>query len=227
MEMFLALMTYSACIIFMGRFILHIVSWAGAAKDPSAGLVSKRVSLSLIVGVLLDIILFRRLFRTNKLLWTASWTFHVSFILIIIMHLRYFIYPVPDFIISMQSIGIIAGSIMTVSLALILIIRATGNQDKYVSIYNFFLLAILLLTSVSGLLLKLVYRTNLVDIKAFMLGIVSLTPGPVPDSLLFIVHFILVLILISSLPFHLIAAPIITMAARRRDEALDLVMHEK
>jgi hypothetical protein len=80
---------------------------------------------------------------------------------------------------------------------------------------------------VTGLLLKLFYRVSLVDAKVFSMGIAAFDPGTVPDSALFIVHFILVLILIPFLPFHLIAAPLIAMEARRRDEGLDMVLHEK
>jgi hypothetical protein len=83
------------------------------------------------------------------------------------------------------------------------------------------------LTSLTGVLIETTFRTNLVDVKAFMLGIVAFSPAALPDSLLFIVHFCLVLILLPSLPFHLIASPVITMEARRREERLNLVIHEK
>ena len=76
-------------------------------------------------------------------------------------------------------------------------------------------------------MLKLFYRASLVDIKAFMLGIVAFNPETAPDSVLFIVHFILVLLLIPAIPFHLITAPVITIDARRREQGLNLVMHEK
>jgi hypothetical protein len=66
-----------------------------------------------------------------------------------------------------------------------------------------------------------------VDIKAFMLGIVAFKPESAPESILFIVHFILVLLLIPAIPFHLISAPLIAIDARRREQGLNMVMHEK
>jgi nitrate reductase gamma subunit len=223
----LTFITYIVCAVFLGRFIWHVVSWFKAVKQPEVDSISKKVSSGMIAEMLLDIVFFRRLIKTNKILWAASWTFHISLFLVVLRHLRYFMYPVPDFVMSMQTIGIAAGYVLPVSLLIILIIRAAGNRDRYFSFYNFFLLTILLLTGVTGMLLKLFYRTGLVDIKVFMMGIVTFHPDAMPDSLLFIVHYVLVLILIPALPFHLIAAPVITVEASKRDRELGLVLHEK
>lgn len=227
MGLFLITVTYIVCAIFLGRFVFHVLSWIKAAKQPAVRAISKRVSPGMAAEMLLDIVLFRRLFRTNKLLWTASWTFHLSLLIVALRHLRYFLYPVPDFVLSIQSAGVAAGYALPLSLLVILIIRSTGNRDRYLSVYNFFLLAMLLLTGMTGILLNLFYRTGLVDIKAFIIGIVTFHPDTLPDSIMFVMHFILIIILIPSLPFHLIAAPLITVEARKREEELDLVLHEK
>lgn len=228
MGTFLTFITYIVCIIFLGRFILHAISWIqGVRLHPSIPVFTKKMSPVTIAETVLDIFLFRRLFKTNKLLWVASWAFHVSFFLVILRHMRYFIYPVPGFIISLQDAGIYPGYILLLSLLLILFIRITVGKERYVSLYNFFLLVLLLLTSLTGVLLKTFYRANLVDIKAFVLGITTFSPTPLPDSMLFIIHFILVLILVPFIPFHIITAPVITIEARRREEGLDIVLHEE
>lgn len=227
MGIFLTAVTYMVCAVFLGRFIWHVLSWFKAAKQPEVESISKKISSGVIAEMLLDIVFFRRLIKTNKILWAASWTFHISLILVVLRHLRYFMYPVPDFVMSMQTIGIAAGYVLPVSLLIMLIIRAAGNRDRYISFYNFFLLTMLLLTCITGVLLKLFYRTGLVDIKVFMMGIVTFHPDAMPDSLLFIMHYVLVLILIPALPLHLIAAPVITVEARKRERELGLVLHEK
>jgi nitrate reductase gamma subunit len=223
----LTFITYIVCAVFLLRFIWHILSWFKAVKQPEVESISKKISSGVIAEMLLDIVFFRRLIKTNKLLWAASWTFHISLLLVILRHLRYVMYPVPDIVMSMQTIGTAAGYVLPVSLLIILIIRAAGNRDRYLSFYNFFLLTVLLLTGITGILLKLFYRTGLVDIKAFMMGIVTFYPDTAPGSLLFIVHYVLVLILIPALPFHLIAAPVTTAEATRREKELSVVMHEK
>jgi nitrate reductase gamma subunit len=228
MGMLLTLTTYIACLIFLGRFISHIVSWAKAEKDPETEQAAKKkMSLRTLWNIVLDIVFFRRLYATNRMLWIASLAFHISFLLVVVRHLRYFMYPVPDFLMFIQPAGLYAGYVLPISLLLMLIIRIADGKDRYVSIYNFYLLGILLLTSLTGVLMKTIFRTNLVDAKAFMLGIITFSPAALPDSMLFMVHYILVLILLPSLPFHLIASPVTTMEARRREERLNLVIHEK
>ncbi len=206
---------------------MHILSWLKAAAESSAGPITKKLDSATVIEIILDIILFRRLYKTNKILWLASFMFHISLFLVVVRHLRYFIYPVPALIISMQDAGIYAGYILPLALLLLLITRIAISKDRYISFYNYFLLSTLLLTGVTGILLKLFYRTDLVDIKAFMLGVVAFKPETAPDSVLFIVHYILVLLLIPAIPFHLLTAPVITIDARRREQGLNLVMHEK
>jgi nitrate reductase gamma subunit len=206
---------------------MHILSWIKAAAEPSAGPVTRNLNSDTVIEIILDIILFRRLYKTNKVLWLASFMFHISLFFVVVRHLRYFVYPVPALIISMQDAGIYAGYVLPISLLLLIIIRITVSKDRYVSFYNYFLLSTLFLTGVTGILLKLFYRTGLVDIKAFMLGVVSFTPETAPDSTMFIVHFLLVLLLIPAIPFHLLTAPVITIDARRREQGLKMVIHEK
>jgi len=227
MGLFLTITTYIVCAIFLARFTMHVLSWLKADAEPSAGPITRRLSAGTIIEIVLDIVFFRRLYKTNKLMWIASFSFHISLCLIVIRHLRYFLYPVPAFIIALQQTGIYAGYILPISLLLILTIRIAGDHDKYMSAYNYFLVLALFLTGLTGLMIKLFFRTSLVDIKAFMLGIVTFNPVTAPDSNIFLIHFILVLILIPSIPFHLITAPVITIDARRREEGLNLVMHEK
>lgn len=227
MDIILASSAYIVCIIFAGRFVLHALSWITAANEQSAAAFSKSFSLPVIAVMLMDIVLLRRLFRTSKILWLASWTFHASLFFVLLRHVRYFVYPVPDVIVSMQTAGVIAGYILPLSLLLMLILRMTCNKDRYLSFYNFFLLTALLFTAATGILIKLFYRADLAEIKAFMLGIVAFNPGTLPDSGLFIVHFVLALILLPFLPFHLITAPVTTAEARRREEGLNMVIHEK
>lgn len=227
MGLFLTITTYIVFVLFLARFTMHVLSWIKAAAEPSIGPITRKLSLGTVIEIILDIILFRRLYKTNKLLWIASFTFHISLFFLAIRHLRYFLYPVPALIISLQETGIYAGYILPASLLLLLIIRITGNHDRYVSAYNYFLVVILFLTGLTGIMIKMFYRTDLVDIKAFVLGIVTFNPVTAPDSIMFLAHYIMVLILIPSIPFHLISAPVITIDARQREEGLNLVMHEK
>lgn len=228
MGTFLTFITYTVCVVFLGRFILHAVSWIKGVKQPSARPVfTKKMTPGQIVETVLDILLFRRLFKTSMVLWVASWIFHVSLFLVLVRHTWYFIDPVPDFIITMEPAGITAGYILPVSLLLIFIIRTAGSRDRYVSYYNFFIIGALFMISLTGLLMGTFSLTDVLDVKDFITGILIFEPGDLPDSPLFVVHFLFALLLVPCIPFHLFTAPIVAIEAKRREEGLDLVMHEK
>jgi hypothetical protein len=89
------------------------------------------------------------------------------------------------------------------------------------------LLVLLLVISSLGLLMITAYRTDVVMVKLFIQGILSFSPAAAPDSILFLLHFSLVLILVPFLPSHILTAPLVMLEAKKRELALPLVMHEK
>ena len=223
----LTIIAYISFAVCLWRFIMHVLSWIKTEKRPSVSTGVKAMSAGTIGAVLMDIILFRRLFRTNRALWIVSWTFHVSLMLIILRHAWYFMEPVPAFIVLMEPAGIKAGYVLPFTLILLLMLRIAAGRDRYISSYNIFLITVLFMISVTGLLMGILFQPDVLDVKDFISGILGFRPYALPDSPFFVVHFTLVLLLIPFLPFHLITAPVITMDARRREEGLDQVMHEK
>lgn len=175
----------------------------------------------------MDLIFFGRLLRANTALWVGEWTFHVSFILVLFRHLRFFLNPVPSCIWWLQTPGLIAGYILPLSLIYILSVRLLTKRERYASPANVFLLGLILIISSVGIVMQGLSKPNLVDVKLFVLGILSFTPAALPGSILFAIHFSLVLVLIPFLPTHIFFAPIVMMEARKREQALPLVLHEK
>jgi nitrate reductase gamma subunit len=227
MGMILVLTAYLVYLAFCFRFFLRAVRWYKAAKQQAViGRVNK-VSFSTFISAAMDVIFFRRLFHTNKLLWTASWTFHFSLMLIFLRHTWYFLNPVPDFIILIQPAGIAAGYVLPLSLMLLLVMRAAVSRDRYVSSYNYFLVGVLLMISVTGLVMRTYFQPDLIAVKDFMTGILIFKPDPLPDSPLFTFHFLFALILLPYVPFHLFTAPIVIFDANRREEGLGMILHEK
>jgi len=227
MKIFLLVIAYLVYAAFWGRFVSHILIWCRSSQNlKTVPLCISRPSPSLCLIMAVDIIFFRRLFNENKMLWIGSWTFHVSFILVTLRHLMYFFYPVPACITYIQPFGLVAGYILPVSLFYLLAIRIAG-REKYVSYHNFFLLGMVLLISLSGLLMRIFFRPDLVDVKGFILGILKFRPDLLPDSPLFFIHFSLVLLLVPFLPLHIFAAPVVTMESGRREAGLRMVMHDK
>jgi nitrate reductase gamma subunit len=174
----------------------------------------------------LDITLFGRVFMVNPALWLGEWLFHASFLLVLLRHLRFFLNPVPGWVWSLQTPGLIAGYFLPMPMIYILIIRLLTKNEKFSSRTNMFLLVLITAISLIGLAMYIAFKPDLVGAKLFILGILSFAPQPMPQSLLFLTHFILVLVLVLLLPSHIFTAPIVMYEARKRDQALRGVMHD-
>ena len=224
-----ALLVYASFII---RTAVHMASWLkgpspekpGHGQSPGGGNKNIRAAA-------LDVIFLRRLFRVNRVLWLGEWVFHVSFLLVLIRHLRYFLTPVPQFVWQMQSAGRAAGYILPFALLYIIIIKAAANRGRQMFAYNYFLLAGFFLISSLGALMTLYFYPDVVAVKEFMMF--SLDPralfsGALPESSLagmsgevpFLAHFLLALTILFYLPTHIFAAPFTIYKARRRDESI-------
>lgn len=227
MGMLLIAIAYLVYAAFWVRLSLHTLIWYRAARDRGTrhpGVSGGRLLAA--STALMDIIFFRRLFSSNKLLWHGSWAFHAAFLLVVLRHLRYFLEPVPECISDLQIFGIVAGYVLVAALAYTALLRALPGR-RYVYYQNYLVLGLLFLIGATGLLMRNFFRPDLVDVKSFIMGLVAFRPVAPPGNLLFIVHFSLVLLLVPYLPFHIFTAPVIAIEARRRQQGLDMVMHDK
>jgi nitrate reductase gamma subunit len=219
---------YCVYAAFWIRFFAHALVWWRAAKrlsasSPTPAPQSRVKVFALTAG---DVFFFGRLLVVNPALWLGEWVFHVSLLLVLLRHLRYFLDPVPSWVWSIQFAGLIAGYVLLLSLVYILVIRLFTSMEKYASRANMFLLGLVLVISSIGIVMHAWLTPNLLDVKFFARGILCLSPAPAPGSLLFMAHFILVLVLVPFLPTHIFTAPLVMMEARKREQALYGVMHD-
>lgn len=223
----LILAVYAVYAAFWIRVCTHLLVWWRAARrssGPAPFAAPSRVKACALTAV--DVLFFGRLLMGNPALWIGEWVFHASFLLVLVRHLRFFLNPVPAWVWSLQTPGLIAGFILPLSLLYVLIIRLLTKQEKYASPANVFLLGLVLVISSIGILMHALFTPDLVDVKLFIYGIMRFAPAAVPGSLLFVLHFSLVLVLVSLLPSHIFTAPLIMLEARKREQALHLVMHD-
>ena len=174
-----------------------------------------------------DAVFFWRLIKVNPALWLGEWVFHVSFLVVALRHLRYFFQTVPEWVSWFQIPGLLAGYVLPLSLIYILLVRRFSDQEKYSSRINMALLVLLFVISSLGLLMATLYRADIVTAKLFIQGILSFSSAAMPGSILFLLHFSLVLVLIPFLPTHILTAPLVMLEAEKRELALPLVMHDK
>jgi len=210
------------------RFFLHTLAWwRGRAEDMVAVLPKRPPLLKTWALTLRDVVLFWRLLKVNPALWFGEYLFHSTFLLVVLRHLRYFLDPVPPWVWDLQLSGLIAGYVLPFSLVYILAVRFFSEREKYSSPANVLLLALIIAISSIGVLMHAFFKPNLVDVKYFALGLLSLAPAPLPTGVLFPLHLALVLVLVALVPSHIVTAPLVMLEARRRELGLPQVMHEK
>jgi nitrate reductase gamma subunit len=218
---------YCVYAVFWIRFFLHTLAWwRGRAEDPVAVLPRKPSRLMTWALTVRDVVLFWRLLRVNPALWLGEYLFHATFLLVALRHLRYFLDPVPMWVWDLQLPGVIAGYVLPFSLIYILAVRFLSEREKYSSPANILLLALILAISGIGVLMHSFFTPDLVDVKYFVLGLLSLAPAPLPAGVLFPLHLVLALVLVALVPTHIVTAPLVMLEARRRELGLPQVMHE-
>lgn len=219
--------TYAVIAAFYVRLGLHALSWLEAARraTPSRprGI---GASVRAFGGAAIDIVFLRRLLMVNPALWIGEWVFHAALFVIILRHLRYFMNPIPAWVVWAQTPGWIAGFLLPGALLYIFVIRLLVGQEKFSSPANLMMLADVLAIASTGLLMSTRYRADLAAVKLFALGIVTFTPAPPPLSALFLSHLGFVLVLLLYVPSHVFTAPLVMLDARSRELELRRVMHD-
>ena len=218
---------YSVYAAFWIRFFLHTLAWwRGRTEDPVAVLPKRPPTFTTWLLTVRDVVLFWRLLKVNPALWFGEYLFHGTFLLVVLRHLRYFLDPVPLWVWDLQLPGLIAGYLLPFSLAYILAVRFLSEREKYSSPANILLLALILAISSIGVLMHAFFKPDLVDVKYFTIGLLSLAPVPLPAGVLFPMHLVLVLALVALVPTHVVTAPLVMLEARRRELGLTQVMHD-
>ena len=227
MDVLLMLLAYMIYIAFLVRVFAHARIWLNAAVQSATPRRAPLGSFSVCALTALEVFFFRKLFSNDKLLWPGSWLFHLSLFFVLMRHLRYFLLPVPGCIAAVQPYGIFAGYTLLIALVFILFVLLLSGEKRYVSYSNYLILSALLLLSISGLLMRNFYRPDLLQAKAFILGILTFRPEAAPSGVLFTFHFLMALLLLPYLPSHIFTAPLVIAEAARREEDLRMIMHEK
>jgi len=231
MGYFLAALAYLALTAFLFRVAWRFILLSRAKKEGPAFILTNGMNAAekgplFALRAMLDILLLGRLFRANPRLWLGEWLFHASFIILLLWHLRFLIEPVPLWVWRLHTAGKIASYVFLSSIVYIFFIRLAVERSKYISRSNLFLLIVIFLIGLTGFTIRNFYPADLVQIKEFVAGIFCFSPlRGAPNSNLFIVHFLLVLLFFANLPGHIFAAPLSIIEARRRERGLRSVLH--
>ena len=178
--------------------------------------------------MLLEILLFRSLFRNTRLeyrkgpkadyapapwLWLFSLAFHYSFLTVLLRHLRFFTEPVPGWIRavegldSLMEIGLpiilMSGVVLLGAVSVLFIRRLVIPGLRYISLpADFFPLYLIIGIALTGILMRYFLKTDITGVKELTMGLVQFRPV-IPESVgsLFYIHIFLVSCLFAYFPF--------------------------
>lgn len=175
-----------------------------------------------------EVFLFRSLFRNTKLdyrqgwiiryssqkwLWLFALMFHYAFLTVILWHLKFFTEPVPGFVKTLEALDgfmqvgmpglLLSGMVLGGAVTFLLLRRIMSPQLRYISLpSDYFPLFLILTITGVGIIMRYLVRVDVVKIKEFTMGLVTLHPT-VPDgiSVWFYLHLFLVCVLFAYFPF--------------------------
>ncbi len=205
-----ALLFYAATLLLVGG-LLHKIWQYGTTpaplKIPTTPAPTTRRGAALRVAR--EALLFESLFRSSKWTWLFSWIFHAALLVVLLRHLRYVTEPVWEWVVLVQPFGIYGGFALLAGLAGLWIRRIAVQRIRYVSGPSDHLMLLLIVAiALSGLALKFVQPTDIVAVKAFVLGLIYFDWQPLPADPAVLVHLGLVAALMIVFPFSkLLHAP--------------------
>jgi len=205
-----AILFYAATLILVVGLIVKIRQYTitpAPLKIPTTP--APTTKQGVILRMAREVLLFQSLFRANKWIWLFGWMFHVALVLVLARHLRYFTEPVWSWVALIQPFGIYAAFAFVVGLAGLWIRRIVVERIRYITgPSDHLMLLILLGIAGSGLAMKYVAPTDIVAIKAFILGLMYFDWQPLPTDPAVLIHLGLVALLMIVFPFSkLLHAP--------------------
>jgi len=197
-----ACLFYAAAAIFAAGVAAKVLRYArtpAPLKIPTTPAPQTRTGV--VWRMLREVTVFESLYRANKWIWLFGWVFHVALALVLLRHLRYFTEPLPALVQLAQEPGVFAGLAMVAALAGLWARRFLVERIRYIStVSDHLMLALLILIGISGLMMKFVRHTDIVAVKAFMLGLVRFDWQPLPADGPLLVHLTLVAVLMVVFP---------------------------
>jgi nitrate reductase gamma subunit len=176
----------------------------------------------------LEVLFFRSLFTNEsvdfregpkvsywspKWIWLGMLVFHWSFLIILTRHLRFFTEPVPLFVHIIENIdGFFEITVPTLYITDVIILAVLtylvlrrifiSRIQSMLFAADFFAFFLILSVVLSGVLMRIFFRVDLVSVKELAIGLLRFHPV-VPEGigLLFYIHLLCVCVLIAYFPF--------------------------
>ena len=197
-----AILFYAATLLLVvgvGRKIAIYARTPAPLKIPTTP--APRTKAGVVWRMTKEVTVFQSLFKSNKWTWLFGWVFHVALALVLFRHLRYFQEPVWTVVALIQPFGKYAAFGMLFGLAGLWARRFLVDRVRYISsLSDHLMLALLIAIGLSGLGIKYLSHTDIVAVKAYMLGLMHFDLQPLPADFFVLIHFGLIITLMVIFP---------------------------
>lgn len=213
-----ALSLYAATFILIAGLIYRINLYARTPAPLKIPTTPAPISVSgVVLRMLGELVLFTSLFKANKPTWLFGWLFHFALLIVLLGHLRYIVEPVWGWVAMAQRLGVYAGSVMLIGLTGLWLRRIVVDRVRYISApSDHLMLALLAAIAATGLVMRTASHTDIVAVKAFVLGLVFFDWHPLPADGFLVTHLLLVVVLMAVFPFSkLLHAPAVFFSPTR------------
>lgn len=208
----LGMLPYITMAVFIVGMAYRLYVWS---KTPQPGAMTlfpaPKDGSGLFFGVLKESLFFPSLLKGDKLLWVFAWVFHITLALIFVGHIRVF----TDFPALWEALGInaeqmsaisggVAGIVIAIFAVLLLLRRVVILRVREISNFSDFLALLLIIAILTtGNLMRFGEHFDLEITRTYFSQMLtfSLTASAIPQSGMFMLHFLLAQILIMFLPF--------------------------
>jgi len=200
---FFAMLFYIAAAVCVLGVVVKVIGYArtpAPLKIPTTPAPTTKTGVA--ARMVREVVFFESLFKGSLWTWIFGWLFHACLLLVLLRHLRYFVHPVPEWLAFIQPFGTYAAFGMLIGLAGLWARRFLVDRVRYISTpSDHLMLALLILIGASGAMMRFVFHTDIVALKAFFLGLMRFDWQPLPADGPLFVHLLLIAGLMIIFPF--------------------------
>ncbi len=198
-----AVLFYAATAILVTGLALKIKSYATTPAPLKIPIMpAPMTKTGVVFRMMREVTFFESLFKSNRWIWILAILFHAGLLLALVRHLRYFIDPTWSWVVFIQPFGIYGGMAMVVGLLGLWARRFLVERIRYISgPSDHLMLALLVLIGSTGLAMKFVARTDIIQVKVFFLGLLRFDLQPLPADAPLLIHLGAVVTLMIVFPF--------------------------
>lgn len=172
-----------------------------------------------------EVAFFESLFKSNRWIWIFAVLFHAGLALVLMRHVRYFQADIWLVVKLIQPFGVYGGLAMVAGLLGLWARRLVQERIRYITgPSDHLMLALLVLIGLSGLNMKFLSHTDIIQVKTFFLGLLRFNIQDLPTDGPLLIHLGAVAALMIVFPFSkLLHAPGVFFSPSRNqvDDARD------